>query len=116
MQVKKISSSYYVVADMDRAAKFYAETLGLPVKFRDGDKWTQFDVGGAALALADRSQAQVGPGEGATVVLEVVDLEVARQELIRKGLETTDIVDMGGHGQYFTVRDPDGNVIQLFGR
>lgn len=116
MRVKKVSSSYYVVSDMDKAAEFYGETLGLSLKFRDGDKWTQYDAGGSAIALADVSEAQVAPGEGATVVLEVEDLAASREELLAKGLTVTNIVDMGGHGQYFTVRDPDGNVVQLFGR
>jgi hypothetical protein len=25
-------------------------------------------------------------------------------------------VDMGGHGRFFTVRDPDGNLVQFFAR
>lgn len=116
MKVKKVSSSYYVVADMDKAAAFYGDLLGLSLKFRDGNQWSQYDVGGAALALADRSQAQVGPGEGATVVLEVEDLAATRQELLAKGLAVTEVVNMGNHGAYFTLRDPDGNVVQLFGR
>jgi hypothetical protein len=27
-----------------------------------------------------------------------------------------DIVDMGGHGKYFTATDPAGNVVQIFAR
>ena len=34
--VKKFSSAYYVVRDMDRAVEFYRDVLGLGVKFRDG--------------------------------------------------------------------------------
>ena len=71
MAVKKFSSAYYVVNNMDQAVNFYQDILGLDVKFRDGDRWTQFDVNGVGVALADPSEGPVPPGGGATVVLEV---------------------------------------------
>ena len=62
MAVKKFSSAYYVVNNMDQAVNFYQEILGLDVKFRDGDRWTQFDVNGVGVALADPSEGSVPSG------------------------------------------------------
>ena len=116
MAVKKFSSAYYVVDNMDQAVAFYQDILGLEVKFRDGDRWTQFDVGGVAVALADPSEGSVPPGGGATVVLEVEDLSEMREKLTQNGVKVNAIVDMGGHGQYFTAVDPAGNIVQIFAR
>ncbi len=57
MAIKKISSSYYVVSDMEASVSFYRDLLKLPVKFQDGDKWTQFDMNGQALATPAPQQA-----------------------------------------------------------
>ena len=116
MAVKKFSSAYYVVKDMDKAVGFYQDILGLNIKFRDGDRWTQFDVNGVAVALADPSEGTVPPGGGGTVVLEVDDLGEMRDKLTQKGVTVNDIVDMGGHGRYFTAVDPAGNIVQIFAR
>ena len=116
MAVKKFSSAYYVVKDMDKAVGFYQDILGLNVKFRDGSRWTQFDVNGVAVALADPSEGTVPPGGGGTVVLEVDDLGEMRDKLTQNGVTVNDIVDMGGHGRYFTAVDPAGNIVQIFAR
>ena len=116
MAVKKFSSAYYVVDNMDKAVDFYTGILGLNVKFRDGDRWPQFDVNGTAVAIADPSEGSVPPGGGATVVLEVEDLAVMRAELEAKNVTVNDTVDMGGHGKYFTTVDPAGNIVQIFAR
>ena len=116
MAIKKFSSAYYVIKDMDKAVTFYKDVLGLAIKFRDGNRWTQFDVNGVGVALADPSEGSVPPGGGATVVLEVDDLQELRDKLMKNGCHVNDIVDMGGHGKYFTTRDPAGNIVQIFAR
>jgi len=114
--IKKISSSYYVVDDMQASLSFYRDTLKLPLKFQDGDKWAQFDVNGQAIAIATPAPEQVDPGEGATVVFEVDDLAEQKRLLTEAGVEVGETVDMDGHGSFFTVRDPAGNLVQFFGR
>ena len=116
MAIKKFSSAYYVVGNMDQAVAFYKDTLGMNVKFRDGNRWTQFDVNGVGVALADSSEGSVPPGGGATVVLEVDNLLEMREKLTQSGAHVNAIVDMGGHGKYFTTKDPAGNIVQIFAR
>lgn len=38
--------------DMDESIRFYSETLGFPLKFRDGDHYAAFDGGSITIALA----------------------------------------------------------------
>lgn len=116
MAISKVTNIYYVVPDMDAALAFYRDTLGLAVKFQDGDKWTQFDVGGTQVALATPAPGQVDPGQNATVVLQVDDLIATRADLTARGIAVSQVIDMGGHGNFFTCRDPAGNVVQFFAR
>lgn len=116
MAISKVTNVYYVVPDMDAAVAFYRDTLGLNVKFRDGDKWTQFDVGGTQVAVATPAPGQVDPGSNATVVLQVDDLAATRSELTAQGIAVSEVVAMGDHGSFFTCRDPAGNVVQFFAR
>lgn len=116
MTVSKVTNVYYVVPDMDAAVAFYRDTLGLNVKFQDGDKWTQFDVGGTQVAIATPAPGQVDPGSNATVVLQVDDLAATRADLTARGIAVSEVIGMGDHGSFFTCRDPAGNVVQFFAR
>ena len=116
MAISKVTNVYYVVPDMDAALTFYRDTLGLTVKFQDGAKWTQFDVGGTQVALATPAPGQVEPGQNATVVLQVDDLAATRAQLAAQGIAVSEVIGMGSHGSFFTCRDPAGNVVQFFAR
>ncbi len=54
------------VSDMDRAVRFYTETLGLNLKARYGDHWAEVDAGdGLVLGLhPSRQDAPAVPGAG----------------------------------------------------
>lgn len=116
MNVIKVTNVYYVVPDMDAALAFYRDTLGLNVKFQDGDRWTQFDVGGTQVAIATPAPGQVDPGSNATVVLQVDDLAATRADLAARGIAVSEVIGMGDHSSFFTCRDPAGNVVQFFAR
>ena len=116
MAVKRIQNAYYVVADMERTVAFYRD-LGLTLKFQDGARWAQFDVAGAALALSSAEEGAVAPGDGAVVTLEVDDLDATARALGNHGTAIVrPIRDMGPHGRTMAIRDPEGNVIQLYQR
>lgn len=86
MQIQKIGNVFYRVDDMDRAIEFYEKTLGLTLKFRDGNQWAAFDVAGVTLALEGQAQRERESGGGATVSLRVSDLDSAALELTRTGV------------------------------
>jgi catechol 2,3-dioxygenase-like lactoylglutathione lyase family enzyme len=113
--VSRVQNVYYVVADMDRSVEFYRETLGLDLRFRDGDRWTQFSVGASSLSLSSRDEAATGVA-GAVVVLEVDDLAAARERLRAGHAHVFADREMGAHGRSLAFRDPDGNVVQLLER
>src|SRR5215212_6301487 len=82
--------------DYDRAAKFYGETLGLPL----GKRWGDMPVG----------EFETG---NLPIEFHVDDFEGAKAELESRGVEFRgDVIDSGVCLQTF-FRDPDGNTLAI---
>jgi catechol 2,3-dioxygenase-like lactoylglutathione lyase family enzyme len=101
---------YYWTRDMERAVSFYRDVLGLPLVRRDGDEWAEFDAGTVRLALHGADDR--APASG-TAAFRVEDLDRARRELERLGVGFDAHVGEVGFARFATLRDPDGNPIQL---
>ncbi|HUI25770.1 MAG TPA: VOC family protein, partial [Candidatus Kryptonia bacterium] len=106
MQIKKLRQVYIVAADLAAAVKFYGETLGLALQFRDADRWVQFQAGEVSFALASEAEGMGAPVGVAVPVFEVSDLDAALHELAALGHRTGTIRDMGNHGRTAGVNDP----------
>jgi catechol 2,3-dioxygenase-like lactoylglutathione lyase family enzyme len=61
MAVEKLSF-VLPVDDLAVAVAFWKDLLGMDPTFVDGDRWAQFDHGGARLALAGKDRASDSPG------------------------------------------------------
>lgn len=114
MSIEKIRFTYFIVEDMDKAVSFYRDGLGLRLKFQDGARWAEFDAGnGTVLALSSPEECGLGVA-GPVVVFQADDAEAAAAGLAEDGGSIVARRDMGGHGRLVAVRDPSGNVFQLF--
>ncbi|PKL76508.1 MAG: glyoxalase [Candidatus Melainabacteria bacterium HGW-Melainabacteria-1] len=84
--LKKIAFSMYPVADATRARAFYEQILGLKRGSHSADGvWTEYDLpGGGCLALF--GGGQIEPGGGASVALEVDDLDATIAQLKAEGV------------------------------
>lgn len=117
MAVTGLNNLILVAADAataERLEAFYTAALGLPVAFRDGEKWVQLK-GAAKLALASPEEAGAET-PGAIPVFEVADLEQARAAVLAAGGSVVVQRDMGAHGSTLCLRDPVGNLLHLFKR
>jgi predicted enzyme related to lactoylglutathione lyase len=105
---------YYWTSDMDRAVKFYQEVLGLRLRFREGSRWAEFEVGPVRLALHGVPEGRgIEPG-GGTAVFRVPDLDAARAGLEARGAAFDEHVgEVEGFARFASLRDPDGNVLQI---
>jgi catechol 2,3-dioxygenase-like lactoylglutathione lyase family enzyme len=108
--IQRIGNVFYRVPDMDAAVRFYTDVLGLGLKFRDGDHWAAFDVGGSTLAV--EGGAPGGPG-GATVSLRVDGLDAVVADLRARGATVGD-VETGPHERRAELKDPAGNQLVLY--
>ena len=105
--IQRIGNVFYRAPNMDAAVHFYSEVLGFQIKFRDGDKWAAFDVGGATLAL------EGGAPHGATVSLRADGLSKVVEQLRSRGAMVSDVLT-GPHERRATLTDPAGNELILY--
>lgn len=107
--------------DWDRSVDFYQETVGLPLVFADqAFAWAEFDLGGAKLGIegmeADAPQADELVGRFVGVSIVVDDIDQAYSQLAGKGVEfTTPPARQPWGGTLAHFKDPDGNILTLFG-
>jgi predicted enzyme related to lactoylglutathione lyase len=97
------------VKDMERATRFYAETLGIHNASPD-DAWPEFETGNVSLYLVDPTRI------GGTFSPHVPDVAEARATLEEAGVEFDgDILDTGVcHMAFF--KDTEGNALMLHRR
>ncbi|MFC0597852.1 VOC family protein [Streptomyces palmae] len=106
------------VTDVDRAKTFYADRLGFTVDldFSPSEEFrvVQLTPPGSACSISI-GVGLVGtpPGSVQGLHLVVDDIHAARAELVGRGVEVAEVVDMGAPGKptvsYAAFTDPDGN-------
>ena len=107
------------VADVDRAKAFYVNQLGFAA-----DHDTQISETTRVVQLTPRGSAcsivigtglnTMAPGSIEGLQLVTTDMEAARGELVERGVEVSDVVDLGRPGgdttfKFADFKDPDGN-------
>ena len=104
--------------DYDKAAAFYGETLGLPLRKRWGNMPAgEFQAGDVTIALMQTEAfGQEFRRNGAPLALQVPDVEAARTELEAAGVSfVAETIDSGVCHQAIFL-DPDGNALILHHR
>src|SRR5437763_1725502 len=111
--VKEIAFVLHPVADIPRAREFYQKLLGLSagmqVEFSPGVWWIEYDISGVALAVTNLFPT--GPAGGASLTLEVADLDAARAAI--RGARTAVASEITEYPpcRMFGVTSPDGHSI-----
>lgn len=99
------------VRDMERAIRFYRDTLGLELAF-ESEGWTTFGTGACTLALHTTDERSPGSGEPDPTFL-IADVVAERARLAGAGVEVTEIREPVTGVRVFDARDPDGNRFSL---
>jgi predicted enzyme related to lactoylglutathione lyase len=104
--------------DLERAAQFYGETLGLKRSRGSSDRWVEFETGNVSLALVpiemlgrDDFTPNIAP-----IAIRVPDVAEARKKLEAAGVEFPIETIDSGVCHIAPFRDPDGNALQLHRR
>jgi len=112
---KRLQNVFVVAERPAELHAFYESALGLKLKFRDQDRWIQYGVGNTSVSLACKEEA--GPAtSGLVMVFEVDDFAPAQERIAAAGGQVLGVRDMGSHGAVLSLRDPEGNIVQLFKR
>ena len=100
------------VEDLGKAVAFYQETLGLPLKFRDGERWAAFDAGGTTLALA--AGAERPPGNVIALSFKVENVAAAMDRAVGDGATLVSPAAEGPHEIRGAVKDRAGHLIYFY--
>ncbi|HEY2166045.1 MAG TPA: VOC family protein [Jatrophihabitantaceae bacterium] len=111
-----IGHVHLIVADHERAARFYGDAFGLKEHFRVRDRLVFMGTDDATLIVLDAEQTAAGKGGIDHLGLTLAsgqDLDAAVDDVVSAGGR---VVQRGEHepGMPFAyVTDPDGNLLEL---
>src|SRR5262245_54137322 len=104
------------VSNMDRAVKFYSESLGLKLAYRFGDHWAAVEAGkGLTIGLHPASAEMPAGRKGSMAIgLELNgSIYEAVKKLESKGVVFAGPVNESKAGKFVGFEDPDGNQLYL---
>ncbi len=108
---KKVGAVILLVSNMDRAIKFYRDTLGLVVK-NISDEWTEFFTSGTVLALHP-AKTKVKHNPNMLVGFMVSDLDSIANTLRSKNIKFFKEPKEESFGKHAIIEDPDGHLISI---
>jgi catechol 2,3-dioxygenase-like lactoylglutathione lyase family enzyme len=116
VQVERVDFVSVLTQDLQRAKRFYTETLGLEVE-TEGDSDLELRCGQVTLDVFDPSSiGQPFAVSPAGLALRVDDVDAARAELEAKGVVFDGDTIVTGVCKQAWFKDPDGNALMLHRR
>lgn len=105
------------VSDVDRAIAFYTEKIGFNLdhdhQVNEQLRFVQLTPPGSACSIAiGTGLTEMAPGSIKGLQMVVADAQAAREELLGRGAEVSD-VDVQPWGSFVYFSDPDGNAWSL---
>jgi predicted enzyme related to lactoylglutathione lyase len=109
----KLEVVHVPVSDVDRAKAFYTEQIGFNAdhdhQVNDELRFVQLTPPGSACSIAiGTGLTQMKPGSIEGLMMVVADVQAAREELLQRGTEVSEI-DVQPWGSFVYFSDPDGN-------
>ena len=109
----KLEVVHVPVSDVDRAKAFYTEQIGFNAdhdhQVNDELRFVQLTPPGSACSIAiGTGLTQMRPGSIEGLMMVVADVQAARDELMQRGTEVSEI-DVQPWGSFVYFSDPDGN-------
>jgi len=106
-----VSQILLPVSDLSASLCFYEEVLGLPLGFRDGDRYATVVAGPIKIALA--AQQERAAADGPATAFKVPSVAEVRQRLEAGGGEVPQVAE-GGHELTLEIVDPDRNSVIFY--
>jgi predicted enzyme related to lactoylglutathione lyase len=113
----KLELVYVPVTDVDRAKAFYTEKIGFNAdhdhQVSDELRFVQLTPPGSACSIAiGTGLTEMQPGSIKGLQMVVADIQEARDELLRRGADVSEI-EVHPWGSFVFFSDPDGNTWAL---
>jgi len=112
--IKTVWCITFCVSNLEKAAKFYEETLGLEKKY-EYSSYIGFECGGVEIGLIPKlTEGQKVSPAFPSVEFLVDDVEKVCKELKNKGVKfIKEMHEEPWGGKQATFTDPDGNVLEI---
>ena len=105
------------VSDMERAVRFYSETLGFSLKERHGNNWATVDGGPGLTIGLHPATREIPAGRQGSIALGIyidTPIEETVKRLTSRGASfPSGVIDDGGILSLAFFNDPDGNPLYL---
>ena len=113
--IKGFSGASVWSSDLNNLLPFYRDTLGLTVQF-ESPEFIVFGSGGPTMGLGTHSEVKGKAGDPYRhmVGLDSDDLDGDYERLKKAGVDFIEAPTNYGGLRIATLRDPEGNIIQLF--
>ncbi len=100
------------ISDMQRSLSFYRDKLSL-AEVHSGDDWAELDANGLHIGLNATEQTK---GDGGAVIAFQPQggLDATVEQLRADGVEIAGEISEHPWGRIATLKDPDGNDLQLY--
>jgi catechol 2,3-dioxygenase-like lactoylglutathione lyase family enzyme len=116
VDVERVDFVSFLTQDIERAKRFYSETLGLEIE-TEGESDMEFRAGQVTLDIFDPSSiGQPFAPSPAGLALRVPDVDAARVELESKGVVFAAETIVTSVCKQAWFKDPDGNALMLHRR
>ena len=99
--------------DLEKATRFYRDTLGLKISSEAAGHHAQFDTGTAFVCLERKGCESYPSRDKAVIFLEVADLRAAIQALGRDRILQYEPDRRGGRTPWAVLHDPEGHNVLL---
>lgn len=112
--VNQISAIFINVTDMNRAIRFHSEVLALPYEEVGPDQTIYgLQTAGGSSLLLDVNRHRQGDSYHTLFMFATRDVDASKAYLEANGVPVFTDIERYGEIQFFTVQDPDGNVIMI---
>jgi len=117
-RLQGVVAVYIPATDLEKSAEWYGKFLGYQITHK-GDIWSLERPGYLKIILCEigcmTHPVQFNQSCDATAVMMIgsPEIEEYHQFLKQKGVEVTDILDRGGCGRSFQMKDPSGNRVMV---
>jgi predicted enzyme related to lactoylglutathione lyase len=113
---KDVAFVMYPVTNVKAAREFYEGSLGLVETANWQEQWVEYDIGNGTLAIVQADETHKPGVHGATVGLEVKDLDKVIEHLKAKSIPIPAKPFDTPVCRGCIIRDPEGNEILLHAR
>lgn len=100
--------------DLDAPLRFYRDALGMPERFRDGERYAALDAGAGIIVALAAGPEHPAPGTP-VLACKTSDVTAAVDRVLTAGAKIVDSPTVGRHEMRALVRAPGGALISIYG-